>query len=204
MDRLRLPAWVAVVAIAGLPAVLAAVSPLQRGREALWVIGGMAGVLAFSLLFVQPVLMARVPRLLAPAAALRWHRRVGSCAIALVLLHVGALYAYSPDDVRDALLLVSPTPFSVYGVIGLVGIVGTAVLVVLRRAWPSAAMRTWRLFHSLLAIVIVTAGAVHALMIEGTMEDRTKLVLCVAAVVAVLVSAWQVNMRPGLRGGARG
>jgi DMSO/TMAO reductase YedYZ heme-binding membrane subunit len=197
--RWRPAAWLAVAIVAAGPVVLAAASPLQRGREALWILGGMAGVVAFGLVFVQPLLMVRSPRLLGPADALRWHRRVGIAIVAMVLLHVGALYAYSPDDVTDALLLVSPTPFSVYGVVGLVAVFITAALAAVRRRLGSGAVRAWRLFHSLLAVVIVGAGAVHAMLIEGAMEERSKLALCIAAVVAVMVGAWQINVRPALR-----
>lgn len=190
----RLALWIGIAAIAAVPALLAAGSPLQRGREVLWIIGGMAGVLSFSLLFVQPLLMATSPRLLSGPAGLRWHRRVGLAIIALVVLHVGALYAYSPDDVSDALLLVSPTPFSVYGVVGLVCVAATACLAAIRRRLK-AGLRIWRLLHSLLAIIIVGSGAVHAMLIEGAMEERSKLVLCIAAVIAVVTGAWQVNRR---------
>jgi predicted ferric reductase len=196
--RLRLAAWLGVAVVAAVPVLLAAASPLQRGREALWVIGGMAGVVAFSLLFVQPLLMATSPWLAAPAAGLRWHRRVGLAIMAMVVLHVGALYAYSPEDVTDALLLVAPTPFSLYGVIGLSCLALTAALAATRRLLPFGA-RAWRLLHSLLAVVIVGAGAVHALMIEGAMEERSKLAICIAAVAAVVAGAWRVNVRPGER-----
>lgn len=202
--RWRPAVWLVIAAVAIVPAVLAAASPLQRGREALYVVGGMAGVVAFCLVFVQPLVMARSPRLVGPAAALRWHRRIGLAIMGLVLLHVGALYVYSPEDVTDALLLVSPTPFSVYGVTGLVAVAATAVLAATRRRWPPGAVRVWRALHSLLAVVIVGAGAIHAMMIEGAMEERSKLALCIVAVVAVAVAAWQVNVAPALRRGAEG
>ena len=191
--------WLGVILVAGVPAILAAASPLQHGREALWVVGGMAGVLAFSLLFVQPLLMATAPRLIAPAAGLRWHRRVGLAVMAMVVLHVVALYLYSPEDVADALLLVSPTPFSVYGVVGLGALGVTALLAATRRFTPLRAVPLWRLLHSLLAVMIVGAGAVHAMLIEGAMEERSKLAICIAAVAAVVLAAWQVNVGPALR-----
>lgn len=202
--RWRPVVWLVIAAVAVMPAVLAAASPLQRGREALYVVGGMAGVIGFCLVFVQPLVMARSPRLVGPAAALRWHRRIGVAILGLVLLHVGALYAYSPEDVTDALLLVSPTPFSVYGVTGLVAVIATALLAATRRRWPPGAVRVWRALHSLLAVVIVGAGAIHAMMIEGAMEERSKLALCIVAFAAVVVAVWQVNVAPGLRRGAAG
>lgn len=197
--RFRSLAWLCVLMVAAVPVVLASASPLQRGREVLWIIGGMAGVLAFSLLFVQPLLMLTAPRLLAPASGLRWHRRVGLAVMAMVVLHVGALYLYSPEDVADALLLVSPTPFSVYGVLGLGALVTTAALAAARRFTPLGAVPLWRMVHSLLAVVIVGAGAVHAMLIEGAMEERSKLAVCVAAIAAVVLATWQINVGPLLR-----
>src|SRR5438128_2573059 len=99
----RVAAWVAIAALAAIPIIAAALSPLQAGREFLWLVGGMAGVVALSLLFVQPLLMATSPALVAPGDGVLWHRWVGVAIVALVGLHVGALYAYSPDDITDAL-----------------------------------------------------------------------------------------------------
>ena len=63
----------------------------------------------------------------------RWHQWLGVAIVRVVALHVGGLYVTSPEDTTDALLLVSPTPFSVYGVTAMWGIVATAILVLFRR-----------------------------------------------------------------------
>lgn len=140
-------ARLAIAAVATIPVVAAAASPLQRGREFLWVIGGMAGVVALSLLFVQPLLTATAPVLMPAARGLRWHRWGGIAIVAAVALHIGALYAYSPEDVMDALLLVAPTPFSLYGVISLWCLVLTAILAAMRRRLRLS-HRNWRIAHS--------------------------------------------------------
>ena len=82
-----------------------------------------------------------------------------------------------------ALLFVSPTPFSIWGVIAMWGLFATTILVVFRRRLPLRP-RTWRLSHRTLAAVIVLGSVVHAMMIEGTMEILSKSVLCVLAVIA--------------------
>ncbi len=200
--RLRIAAWIIVAVIAAVPVVAAAASPLQKGRELLWVIGGMAGVVAMSLLFVQPLFKAAVPTLLGARGAMRWHRICGVAIVAMVALHIGALYAYSPDDITDALLLEAPTRFSLYGVISMWCLVLTALLAAARRVlWLD--YQLWRITHSVLAVAIVASGAVHAIQIEGAMEDYSKLVICVAALAVTTVAALEVNVLAPMRRQAR-
>ncbi|WP_210168274.1 ferric reductase-like transmembrane domain-containing protein [Aureimonas sp. Leaf454] len=169
---------------------MAAASPLQGSRDVVWVVGGMAGVVALSLLFLQPILITGFlsPRRLTQER--RWHRWIGSAIVVLVLLHVVGLYVTSPEDIMDALLLVSPTPFAVYGVMGLAGVVLTAGLAIVRRSLP---LWIWQSVHTVLAGVIVAGSIVHALLIEGVMEETSKLLLCVslgaATSVALLITA---------------
>lgn len=196
--RRRIAAWIAVAVLAAAPVVIAALSPLLRGREFLWLVGGMAGVVVMSLLFVQPLLMAAAPPLLAARDGVRWHRLGGIAIVALVALHVGALYAYSPDDVTDALLLTAPTPFSLYGVISLWCLVLTAVLAATRRK-VRLGVAPWRIAHSVLAVAVVAAGAVHAIWIEGAMEEYSKLAICLAALAATSAGAIEVNLLAPLR-----
>jgi len=194
----RIAVWLAVIVIAAVPVVAAAFSPLQAGREALWVVGGMAGVVSLSLLFVQPLLMATAPALLSTRDGIAWHRWSGLLIVALVALHIGALYAYSPDDVTDALLLVAPTPFSLYGVISLWCVVLTLGLVVARRILRLD-HRQWSVFHSIVAVAIVASGAVHAILIEGAMEEMSKLAICIAALATTTAGAFEINILRPLR-----
>ncbi|WP_168201547.1 ferric reductase-like transmembrane domain-containing protein [Phreatobacter aquaticus] len=187
-----------MLVLAVVPVIFAAASPLQRGREFLWFVGGMAGVVALSLLFVQPLLKAAAPPLLAPRDGVRWHRLGGMAIVGLVALHVGALYAYSPDDITDALLLTAPTPFSVYGVISLWCLVLTAVLAATRRAL-NFDQQLWSILHSVLAVAVVGAGAVHAIQIEGAMEDMSKIAICIAALTATTGAVIEVNVLRPLR-----
>lgn len=184
--------------LAATPIIAAAASPLQRGRELLWVIGGMAGVVAMSLLFVQPLLTAAAPHLLAARTGIRWHRAGGLAIVVLVALHIGALYVYSPDDITDALMLVAPTRFSLYGVIGMWCLILTAVLAATRRVLRLD-YRLWRILHSVLAVAIVSASAIHAIQIEGAMEDYSKLAICLAALAATTVGALEISVLSPLR-----
>ena len=181
--------WLGAAAVVVAPVAVALASPLQASRDAMWIVGGMAGVLALALLFLQPLLIGGIlPGLDGPSPR-RWHRWIGSAVAGLVLLHVGGLYLTSPEDITDALLLVSPTPFAVYGVIGLGAVILTAGLAAFRRGLGP---RLWRIAHLALAATIVVASVVHAILIDGVMGEMSKLVLSVFALVAagaVLVKA---------------
>ncbi|OWU84633.1 ferric reductase [Oceanicola sp. 22II-s10i] len=177
--------WAAVVALIIVPVALAAVSPLLQWRGAAYIAGGFAGILSLALLLLQPLLAAGYLPGPALATARRWHRRTGAIVVVLVLVHVGGLYVTSPPDTLDALLLVSPTPFSVYGVTAMWGVLLTALLVALRRRIRPA---LWRAAHNLLALVVVLATVIHALQIEGAMEPVSKWVLCLAALAATVAA----------------
>ncbi len=187
-------AWLALAACVLVPVGLAAASPLQASREALWIFGGMAGVVALALLLVQPILAAGLLPGPSIPTTRRWHRWIGAAIVAAVLLHVGGLYLYSPDDISDALLLVSPTPFAVYGVIGLCGVVLTALLVALR---ARSGMRyvAWRIAHNGVSLVVVVSSVVHAVLIEGAMGFVSKAILCGLVIAAATIGLLRVHMK---------
>jgi len=64
-------------------------------------------------------------------------------------------------------------------------------------------LRTWRIAHTLLAIVIVAGSVVHAILIEGTMETFTKAALCalvLASTIKVMTELRVWRKRTALRG----
>jgi predicted ferric reductase len=67
-----------------------------------------------------------------------------------------------------------------------------ALLAVFRRRL-GLRLRTWRIAHMFLAIVIVVGSVVHGILIEGTMETVSKAALC------ALVLAATVKVMAGLR-----
>ncbi len=44
--------------------------------------------------------------------------------------------------------------------------------------------RAWCIGHTSLVSIVVLGGAVHAMLIEGTMETTSKVVLCILAITA--------------------
>ncbi len=105
--------------------------------------------------------------------------------VAAVVIHVGALWITSAPDVIDALLFTSPTPFSAWGVIAMWATFAAALLAAFRHRLRRRP-QTWRIGHTVLAVIIVVGTVIHVLLIEGTMEPISKEVLCALAFAATL------------------
>lgn len=188
--------WSAVAAILAVPVGAALLSPLLAWRDPVYILAGLAGVLGLAALVLQPLLAANLLPGPAPLTARRLHRAVGAALVLLIVVHVGGLWITSPPDVIDALLLRSPTPFSLWGVIAMWGVLATAGLAIRRRHLRP---RLWRLLHAGLAVVIVATTVLHAMLIQGTMETVTKAILCLAAVLATgkALCCLRLRVRPG-------
>ena len=158
------------------PAAFALTSPLLQWRDPVYIVAGFAGVVGMALLLFQPLLVGgHLPGLSGKRGRLA-HRVIGAALVLSVVVHVVGLWITSPPDVVDALLFVSPTPFSAWGVIAMWAVFAAALLGVLRRRMGSR-LRLWRVLHSALAVVIVLGTVVHAVQIQGTMEPVSKWLL---------------------------
>ncbi|MDD9724435.1 ferric reductase-like transmembrane domain-containing protein [Roseovarius sp. SK2] len=181
----KLSIWAAVCAALLVPVVAAGFSPLLQWRQPIYILAGFAGIVGFALMLLQPLLaggyLPGVPAL----KGRRVHRWVGAGIVALVVLHVGGLWLTSPPDVVDALLLRSPTPFSVWGVLVMWLIFATAALAVMRKRLGVRPM-TWRRAHTALAVLIVAGTGLHAVLIQGTMETVSKYALFALALGATV------------------
>ncbi|GGB15477.1 ferric reductase-like transmembrane domain-containing protein [Allosediminivita pacifica] len=188
-------AWGALALFVAVPVLVAALSPLHAYRPPSYVAASLAGVLALGVLLIQPLLKTRPPGV-APARLRRWHRRTGFVLVVLVAVHVGGLLIASPPDAIDALLLRSPTPFSVWGVTSMWAVVLSAVLVALRRKMRLRPA-TWAAIHNVLALVVVLGTVIHAVQIEGTMGTVSKWALCLAALAAAIAAVARARF-PGI------
>ncbi len=175
--------WAGLATAIIVPLGFAVTSPFLAYRDPVYIVAGVAGVIALALLLVQPLLVGGYLPSLQGIKGRRIHAKVGSLLVLAVVIHVGGLWITSPPDVIDALLFASPTPFSVWGVIAMWAVFATAVLALLRRKLRPT---TWRRGHAGLALIIVLCTAAHAILIEGTMETVTKAVLCGLAIVATV------------------
>jgi len=175
--------WATLAAALIVPVAVAASSPLLAFREPIYIAAGFAGVIALGLLLVQPLLAGLYLPGLPARLGRRLHAWVGAGLAVAVVGHVGALWLTSPPDVIDALLLQSPTAFSIWGVVAMWAAFAAALLAALRRRlrWKPA---VWRQGHLILAVTTVVGTVVHALLIEGTMGPVSKAVLCALVVAA--------------------
>ncbi|MCP3440469.1 ferric reductase-like transmembrane domain-containing protein [Bradyrhizobium sp. CCGUVB14] len=185
--------WAALAVAIGVPIALAATSEQLAWRGPVYILAGFAGIIALGLVLVQPLLIGGYLPGLSAYRGRRAHHWIGGALALAVVIHVAGLWITSPPDMIDALTFSSPTPFSPFGVIAMWAIFAVALLASLRRRL-GLRLRTWRILHLPLAIVIVIAGIVHCLLIEGTMETISKAALCalvLAATVKVMADLWR-------------
>src|SRR6476660_5043034 len=191
--------WAALALAIGVPIAAAATSPQLEWRGPVYIVAGFAGIIALGLVLVQPLLIGGYLPGLSGYPGRRAHHWIGGALVVAVVIHVAGLWITSPPDMIDALLFRSPTPFSPFGVIAMWAIFAVALLAAFRRRLRP---RTWRIAHTLLAVVIVAGSAIHAILIEGTMETVSKAVLCalvLAAAVKVMTDLRVWRKRKTLR-----
>ena len=175
--------WALLAAAIFVPIAAAAASPLLEWRGPVYIVAGFAGIVALGLMLVQPLLIGGYLPGLQAYRGRRAHRWIGGALVVAVVIHVGGLWITSPPDMIDALLFVSPTPFSPFGVIAMWAIFAVALLAAFRRR---LGLRMWRMVHMSLAVVIVAGSVVHGILIEGTMETMSKAAICVLVLAAAI------------------
>jgi len=192
--------WAALATAVCVPIAAAAASPLLAWRGPVYILAGFAGIIALGLMLIQPLLIAGYLPGLSARIGRRAHHWIGGALVVAVVIHVAGLWITSPPDMIDALTFTSPTPFSPFGVIAMWAIFAVALLALFRRRLR---LRTWRIAHMSLAVVIVVGTVVHAMLVEGTMETVSKAALCalvVAAAIKVMVDLQVWRKRRTLRG----
>ncbi len=185
--------WVTLAAAMGAPFAIAATSPLIAWREPIYIAACLAGVAAMAMLLVQPLLAGGYLPPLSRRPERRLHAVVGIGLVVAVLAHVLGLWVTSPPDVIDVLLLRSPTPFSVWGVMAMWAVFAAALLALFRRRLRLAPA-LWRLCHATAASVVVVGAVVHAMLVEGMMGVASKAALGALALAAT--AKVMVDLRP--------
>jgi len=191
--------WVALATVICVPIAFAAASPLLAWRGPVYILAGFAGIVALGLALVQPLLIAGYLPGLSAYRGRRVHHWTGAALVLAVLVHVVGLWITSPPDMIDALLFASPTPFSPFGVVAMWAIFAVALLALMRRR---LGLRTWRIVHMSLAVVIVAGGVAHAMLVEGPMETISKAALCALVLAAAIkvMTDLVIKMRATSRG----
>ncbi|MCP3412045.1 ferric reductase-like transmembrane domain-containing protein [Bradyrhizobium sp. CCGB01] len=185
-----------------MPIAAAAGSEQLAWRGPVYILAGFAGIIALGLVLVQPLLIGGYLPGLSAYRGRRAHHWIGGALVLAVVIHVAGLWITSPPDMIDALTFSSPTPFSPFGVTAMWAIFAVALLALLRRRL-GLRLRTWRIIHIPLAIVIVAGSVAHCLLIEGTMETISKVALCalvLAATVKAMVDLQVWRKQRALRG----
>ena len=175
--------WAGLGVVVSLPIAAAAMSPLLAWRQPVYIASGFAGIVAMTLMLLQPLMVSGTLPGFPTVRGRRVHFGIGSVLAVSIVFHVVGLWFTSPPDVVDALLFVSPTAFSAWGVIAMWAIFAAALLAFTRRRLRLRHL-TWRRGHTALVTVAVVGSVVHAMLIEGTMETVTKTVLCVFVIAA--------------------
>ncbi|WP_120633392.1 ferric reductase-like transmembrane domain-containing protein [Ruegeria sp. EL01] len=191
--------WGALALVSVIPIVAATYSPFLAWRSPVYIVAGFTGIIGMVLLLLQPLLAGGYLPGLSALRRRHIHRWVGGALVAVIVVHVVGLWITSPPDMVDALLFVSPTPFSAWGVIAMWALFAAALLALWRRRLHLR-FRTWRLGHTTLTSVTVLGSVVHAMLIEGTMEIMTKTALCVLVLSASIkmladLRVWAISTR---------
>src|SRR3954453_7025739 len=186
--------WIALALAICVPIALAAGSEQLTWRGPVYILAGFAGIIALGLVLAQPLLIGGYLPGLSAYRGRRAHHWIGGALALAVVIHVAGLWITSPPDMIDALTYTSPTPFSPFGVIAMWAIFAVALLAALRRRL-GLRLRTWRIVHIPLAVVIVVGGVVHGMLIEGTMETVSKAALCALVIAAVIKVMADLGMR---------
>ena len=198
----RAPAWrrrgllAGLAAVGVLPLALALTDAhLAPGPPAL-VISTAAGALAVSALVLQPLLVARMR----PSAGVlagrqvRWHRLLGALVLALVLLHVGALFVLEVDDTLFAMSPDGPTRARM-ALIATIALFGVVALGVMRGRLPLADS-SWRILHAYLAVLVIVLGVGHAVLTDGALDGAGTPLLVGLGLLALAAVGWAHATRP--------
>ena len=175
MTERRALAGVAAAVVA-VPVVLALTDRHLADASTALVLATTTGAVAAGTLTLQP--------LLAASGRIARHRLLGAVTLTLVLVHVGALVAESPQDAWFAMSPDGPTRARM-ALIATVALVLTVALGLLRdrlRWHPT----TWRVLHAYLAVVVIALGLGHALLTDGALDGAGTVVLACLTAIGLL------------------
>lgn len=168
--------WVAAGTVATVPVALALTDRHLAGASVALVLSTAAGALAVSALVLQPLLAWR--------GRITRHQILGTVALALVLVHIGALFIESPADARFALSPDGPTRARM-ALIATIALLGAVALGALRNRLPLGAA-TWRVLHAYLALLVILLGIGHAMLTDGALDGAGTALLVALGALGLL------------------
>ena len=119
------------------------------------------------------------------------HIVLGAVILVGVVWHVAGLWLTSPPDVVDALLLRSPTPFSIYGVVALWALMLAACAMALQRKMHATRARA---LHTMLVALAAGGTVAHVVLIDGTLGTVSKIALSLALLLALGTGLWRLKI----------
>lgn len=155
--------FVAVYILAALhPLLVVLVSSPSPGTNVVYEIGRNLALVAFPIIFVQPVLTARVPWIDGPAGiknTLRFHQALGVAALVGLLCHPVCL-AFGGAGIG----LLASLQWPWYVIVGKITLAILAVHVglALFRAQIGMPYKTWKRVHALTAPLVLAGAFVHS------------------------------------------
>jgi predicted ferric reductase len=178
-------------AACAVPLVLALTDAHLAGASAALTLSTAAAAIAIPVIAVQPLLAGR--------GRISTHRLIGALALALVLVHIGALFVESADDTLFAMSPDGPTRARM----ALMATVALLVVVALgagRRRLPLSGT-AWRILHAYFALLVIVLGFGHALLTDGALDGAgTVALLAFAALgVAAIPAAFAARTRRARR-----
>jgi len=190
-DRRTLALGAGAAAVVAVPLVLALTDRHLAGASTALTLSTAAGALAVSAVAIQPLLARRL--------RIARHQLLGCVVLALVLVHVGALFAESPGDARFALSPDGPTRARM-ALIATLALFGVVALGALRTRLPLSPA-TWRVAHAYLAVVVIALGVGHAVLTDGALDDAGTIVLLGLGALGLLAVPAAHVARTRRRGG---
>ncbi|MHA7852630.1 ferric reductase-like transmembrane domain-containing protein [Roseovarius sp.] len=184
--------WSLLAGVMVVPVIVATDSEFLQYRSATYVVAGFAGVIALSILLLQPLLASGLLPGLPMAVGRRVHRWTGVALLLAIAVHVVGLWITSPPDMIDALTFTAPTAFSVFGVIAMWALIAAALLAGFRKKLRLRP-QLWRLAHVTWAAVVVVGSVAHAILIEGTMGTVSKILICAVLIVAMALTVHRLQ-----------
>lgn len=201
---LRASAWLlAYMVLALLPVLVAIGGEAPAFRTRLQEVGAMLGFLGLGMLAAQSVISGRqrwFARGFAQDDLLRFHRRAGEFAWALVLAHPLTMFAADPAllaylDPRDQLLRA----------LSLWAVLAATTLLLVTSLWRlrfGLDYERWRLLHGVLALFVVSLGLGHALMVDhytAPLWKKATLLMLVGASLWLIVESRLVRPKRARR-----
>jgi 3-phenylpropionate/trans-cinnamate dioxygenase ferredoxin reductase subunit len=160
-------ALAAALVVGAVPLVLALTDGHLAGASAALTLSTAAAAVAIPVIAIQPLLAGR--------GWIGRHRLIGSVALALVLVHIGALFVESADDTLFAMSPDGPTRARM----ALMATIALLIVVALgagRRRLPVSGT-TWRILHAYFALLVIVLGFGHALLTSGALDGAGTVVL---------------------------